>query len=133
MNRSSHRADRHRNAAIEPSDSDVTPNPPPTSQPRPRNVRPHPLPTAESLPLEERLRLRDGFFRNAGIDPRQFLQAFDHVPGLSYFVQDAQSRTMLNTREYAELPDHPSDETIVGKRPGEYLARDLAEHYEADD
>jgi transcriptional regulator GlxA family with amidase domain len=79
------------------------------------------------------LRLRDAFFRHAGIDPRQFLQAFDHVPGLSYFVKDAQSRTMLNTREYAQLPDHPSDETIVGKRPGEYLARDLAEHYETDD
>jgi transcriptional regulator GlxA family with amidase domain len=92
-----------------------------------------PLPAAESLPLPERLRLRDAFFRESGIDPRQFLQAFDHVPGLSYFVKDAQSRTMLNTREYAQLPDHPSDETIVGKRPGEYLARDLAEHYEADD
>src|SRR3954452_21208556 len=104
-----------------------------TSSRRPRNARLHPLPPTESLPLPERLRLRDAFFRESGIDPRQFLQAFDHVPGLSYFVKDAQSRTMLNTREYAELPDHPSDETIVGKRPGEYLARDLAEHYEADD
>src|SRR4051812_41636366 len=90
----------------------------PGSLPASRNVRQHGLPAPESLPLEERLRLRDAFFRDAGIDPRQFLQAFDHVPGLSYFVKDAQSRTMLNTREYAQLPDHPSDETIVGKRPG---------------
>jgi AraC-like DNA-binding protein len=87
----------------------------------------------ESLPLDDRLRLREEFFRTAGIDPRQFLQAFDHVPGLFYFVKDARSRTMPNTREYAQLLGQRSDEAIVGKRPGEYLARGLAEHYEADD
>jgi AraC-like DNA-binding protein/PAS domain-containing protein len=87
----------------------------------------------QSLPLEERLRIREAFFRGAGLDPRQFLQAFDNIPGLFYFVKDAQSRTMLNTREYAQLLGHRSDDEIVGKRPSEYLARDLADHYEADD
>src|SRR5438045_2150770 len=99
----------------------ATPPPPPPSQP------------GVSLPLSERLRIREEFFRDTGIDPRQFLQAFDHVPGLFYFVKDAESRTMLNTREYAQLLGYRSDEAIVGKRAGEYLAPGLAEHYEADD
>src|SRR5947209_19275376 len=88
---------------------------------------------ADSLPLDERLRLREDFFRHTGIDPRQFLQAFDHVPGLFYFVKDAQSRTLINTREYAQLPERESEDAIIGKRPGEYLAKELADHYEADD
>src|SRR3954451_6211412 len=98
-----------------------------------------PAPTAptaapdEALPLGERLRIREEFFRDVGIDPRQFLQAFDHVPGLFYFVKDAESRTMLNTREYTRRMGYQPDDEIVGKRAREYLARDLAEHYEADD
>src|SRR4051794_4422271 len=93
---------------------------------------PPPVP-GESLPLGERLRMRDEFFRDVGIDPRQFLQAFDHVPGLFYFVKDAESRTMLNTREYTRRMGYQPDDEIVGKRAREYLAKDLADHYEADD
>jgi AraC-like DNA-binding protein len=93
----------------------------------------HAVEPANPMSLDQRLRLRESFFHAAGIDPRQFLQAFDHVPGLFYFVKDAHSRTMLNTREYAQLRGRGSDEAIVGKRPSEYLARDLAEHYEDDD
>lgn len=85
-------------------------------------------------PLEERLRYREEFFRRAGIDPRQFLQAFDHVPGLFYFVKDAESRTLLNTRECVRSPGMPYDLRTVGKRPRDYLvAKDLAAHYEEDD
>jgi AraC-like DNA-binding protein len=85
------------------------------------------------MSLTERIRIREKFFCEAGIDPRQFLQAFDNVPGLHYFVKYAQSRTLLNTREYAELLAHPSAPEIVGRRPSEYLAQELAKHYEADD
>lgn len=95
-------------------------------------VPPPPVPE-EGASLAERLRIREDFFAAAGIDPRQFLRAFDHVPGLYYFVKDAESRTLINTREYAEMPGHRPDEKIVGRRPGEYLAKDLADHYEADD
>ena len=80
-----------------------------------------------------RLRLREEFFHAAGIDPPEFLQAFHHVPGLFYFVKDAQSRTMLNTREYTQrMGDRPEDD-VVGRRAGEYLAKEFADHYEADD
>ena len=79
------------------------------------------------------MRIREAFFCELGIDPRQFLQAFNHVPGLHYFVKDAQSRTLLNTREYAELTGHSPDAEIIGRRAGEYLVQELADHYEADD
>lgn len=85
------------------------------------------------LSLEERLQLRDRYFEQAGIDPRQFLQAFDQIPGLDYFVKDVQSRTMLNTRKSSPRSGFQSDEQFVGRRAGEYLAKSLAEHYEADD
>lgn len=88
---------------------------------------------AKSLTLAQRLRLREKFFRTAGIDPRQFLQALDNIPGLFYFVKDDQSRTMINTREYAQVPGHRRDDETVGKQPHEYLAGALGEHYEADD
>src|SRR3954462_617098 len=106
---------------------------------RTRGAEGGPRPPAEAdaptdtLPLDERLKLREAFFRDAGVDPRQFLQAFDHVPGLFYFVKDAESRTMLNTREYTRRMGYQPDDEIVGKRAREYLARDLADHYEADD
>ena len=87
----------------------------------------------KSLPLAERRRLREKFFRTARIDPRQFLQAFDNIPGLFYFVKDDQSRTMINTREYVQVLGQRGDDQTVGKRPHEYLAEALAEHYEADD
>jgi hypothetical protein len=51
--------------------------------PRRSEVAPAPPVGEESLPLAERLRLREQFFHAAGIDPRQFLQAFGHVPGCS--------------------------------------------------
>jgi AraC-like DNA-binding protein len=85
-------------------------------------------------PLQVRLRYREEFFRKTGIDPRQFLQAFDHVPGLYYFVKDAESRTLLNTRERVRWEGEQYDLRTVGKKPREYLeAKDLAQHYEQDD
>jgi PAS domain-containing protein len=87
----------------------------------------------QSLSPEERFQLREAFFRTAAIDPRQFLRAFDHVPGLFYFVKDAESRMMLSTRRHARVAGHPSDDEIVGKRPHEYLTKGIADHYVAGD
>src|SRR5580765_5049802 len=78
-------------------------------KPEPDTTPPAPPAADESLPRSERLHLREQFFRDVGIDPRQFLQAFDHVPGLFYFVKDAESRTMLNTREYTRRMGYQPD------------------------
>ena len=92
----------------------------------------HP-PVGEPLLQAQRLQIREEFFLQAGIDPRQFLQAFDQIPGLDYFVKDASSRTMLNTRKHAPRSGFQSEDEYIGRRAGEYLAKSLAEHYEADD
>ena len=89
--------------------------------------------SGKSLSLAQRVRLREKFFRTASIDPRQFLQALDNIPGVFYFVKDDQSRTMINTREYVQVPGQRRDDETVGKQPHEYLAGALGEHYEADD
>ena len=77
--------------------------------------------------------MRDEFFRSAAIDPREFLRAFEHVPGLSYFVKDAESRTMLSVREYGRRLGAQSGQETIGKRPHEYVAKELADHYHQDD
>jgi AraC-like DNA-binding protein len=87
----------------------------------------------EPLPLAERFKIREEFFQHVGIDPRQFLRAFDAVLGLDYFVKDVLGRTMLNTRKYAQRNGVPSEEQYVALRAGEYLVKSLAQHYEADD
>jgi AraC-like DNA-binding protein len=89
--------------------------------------------TEATLPLQEGLRLQDEFFRTASIDPRELLRAFEHVPGLSYFVKDVESRTMLSTREYTRRIGPQSGQDTIGKRPHEFLAKELADHYQQDD
>jgi len=45
---------------------------------RARDLADPQIPT-ETLPLAERLKIREEFFEQAGIDPRQFLRAFDAI------------------------------------------------------
>jgi len=93
----------------------------------------HPTPAQSALSTYERIGLRDRFFRESRIDPREFLQALNDIPGFFYFVKDAESRTLLNTREYRNRMGFHAEEEMIGKRPSEYLTHDLAKHYEADD
>ncbi|HEY8746522.1 MAG TPA: helix-turn-helix domain-containing protein [Tepidisphaeraceae bacterium] len=99
---------------------------------RARDLADPQIPT-ETLPLAERLKIREEFFEQAGIDPRQFLRAFDAILGVDYFVKDVHGRTMLNTRKNAQPGGFRSEEQFVGRRAGEYLVKSLADHYEADD
>jgi len=97
------------------------------------DLLPAPAASDTNLPLGERLRMRDEFFRTLAIDPREFLRAFEHVPGLSYFVKDAECRTMLSTREYTRRIGTQTGQETIGKRPHEYVAKELADHYQLDD
>jgi hypothetical protein len=65
--------------------------------------------------LVERLNLRDDFFRNQ-INPRQLLEAFDHVPDVRYFVKDAQSRLMALSRKRVAHLGLISEEEVIGHR-----------------
>lgn len=86
----------------------------------------------EERSLEERLRLRDAFFRN-NFEPQQLLQPFEHIPGILYFVKDAECRLMAVSRESVRRMGYQTEEEILGKRPHEYLPEDLADVYLAED
>ena len=77
--------------------------------------------------------MRDDFFQHARVDVREVLQAFEHFPGLSYFVKDVESRTMLSTREYTRRVGAESLQDDIGKPPHEYMDKELADHYRNDD
>src|SRR6185312_15752380 len=85
------------------------------------------------VPAAERSRIQAAFFRNAMIDVREFLHAFEHFPGLSYFIKDAESRIMLEELEYTRRVGRESRHENFGKQPHEYVAREVADHYLADD
>lgn len=77
--------------------------------------------------------MQDEFFRTTAIDPRDLLRAFEQIPGLYFFVKDAESRTVLNTQEYRPRIGFPGGEATVGLRPHEYVDEELAGQYLLDD
>jgi AraC-like DNA-binding protein len=94
----------------------------------------HPAnPATPSCATDDRERLRDQFFEHARVDAREILRAFEHFPGLSYFVKDTDSRTMLSTREYTRRIGAESRQDNVGRPPDEYMPKELADHYRMDD
>ena len=82
--------------------------------------------------LKSRARLRDHFFRRQ-IDPTQLLQPLDHLPGILYFVKDAQSRLMAISGESVVRMGFHDEAEIIGRTVGDYLPAHLADKYLADD
>ena len=82
--------------------------------------------------LNSRARLRDNFFRHQ-IDPEQLLQPFAQLPGVLYFVKDAQSRLMAISRESAVRMGFQTEAEIIGRTVHDYLPPELADKYLADD
>lgn len=95
-----------------------------------QTLRPAPPTGGESL--KTRLALRDDFF-NGRVDAKQLLQPFDHLPGLLYFVKDAQSRLMAMSRDVALRVGFKNEEDMIGLTVHSYLPPDLADKYIADD
>ena len=79
-----------------------------------------------------RLKLRDDFFHNQ-ISPRQLLEAFDHLPGVRYFVKDAQSRLMAMSSTRVSQLGLTSEEEIIGLTDREFLPSENVEQFLADD
>ena len=100
---------------------------------RPVAKPPVPAPSAPALgKLAGRLRLRDEFFRET-VDPRHLLEPFNNMPGLHYFVNDAQSRLMAISRESVVRMGFASENEIIGRTVQEYLPGDLSGKYLLDD
>ena len=80
----------------------------------------------------QRLKLRNDFFQKQ-INSRQLLEAFDQVPGVRYFVKDAQSRLMaLSSKRVAHL-GLTSEEQVIGLTDREYLPSEIVDQFLADD
>lgn len=87
-----------------------------------------------SKPLSptDRLKLRDDFFGNQ-INPRQLLEAFDHLPGVRYFVKDTQSRFMALSRKKVSQLGVASEDEVIGLSDRDFLPSENVNHYLADD
>jgi AraC-like DNA-binding protein len=72
------------------------------------------------------------FFEQA-IEVRQLLRTFDHLPGVHYFVKDAESRTMGVSPGSIIRMGGRTEADVIGMKPHDYLPSDLAEKYLADD
>jgi AraC-like DNA-binding protein len=78
------------------------------------------------------LRRRDAFFRKAA-HARDLLRPFDRVPGVLYFVKDADSRTMAVSPASVIRMGGKTEDDVVGFSPHDYLPADIADKYLADD
>lgn len=98
--------------------------------PAPKNRSPIALSGGRSLPA--RLQLRRKFFRRA-VAAWELLQPFDHIPGVIYFVKDAQSRLMAISAEAVQRLGFKSEEELIGRKSHEYLPKEIADKFLADD
>ena len=102
-------------------------------RPRPAPAQTLRRPAGSNVPaLASRHRLREEFFRRQ-LDAKQLLQPFDHLPGLLYFIKDAQCRLMAMSREAAARVGFQTEEEMIGLTVHDYLPPDLADKYIADD
>jgi AraC-like DNA-binding protein len=93
----------------------------------------HGTPARGKVPAQAtRLRWRDDFFRHQ-INPRQLLAAFEHIPGVRYFVKDVKSRLMaLSSKRVAQL-GLSSEEEVIGLTDRDYLPAEIVDKFLADD
>ena len=82
--------------------------------------------------LESRLRARDRFFEQS-FEIQQLLQPLEQLPGVSYFIKDLQSRLMLVGPQGVKQMGLRREEELIGKNPHDYLPKDQADKFLADD
>lgn len=87
---------------------------------------------APTLPQTARLRQRDAFFRRA-VNLSDVLRPFDRLPGVLYFVKDADSRMMAVSPASVPRMGGKTEADVIGLAPHDYLPPDLADKYRADD
>jgi AraC-like DNA-binding protein len=75
---------------------------------------------------------RDAFFRRLP-HVRDLLRPFDRVPGLLYFVKDADSRTLAVSPASVPRMGGKTEDDVVGMTPHDYLPPDIADKYLDDD
>jgi PAS domain S-box-containing protein len=74
---------------------------------------------------------RDFLARMGG--PQQFQQLFEHLPGVSFFVKDRQSRMVFASQPFWEHLGAKSEAEIVGKTDDDFFPPHAADHFQRDD
>lgn len=74
---------------------------------------------------------RDFLVRMGG--PQQFQQLFEHLPGVSFFVKDRQSRLVFASQSFCEHLGAKSEAEIVGKTDDDFFPPHAADHFQRDD
>lgn len=62
-----------------------------------------------------------------------FHRLFEHLPGVSFFVKDAEGRIMRSNRTFRERLDMGEESEIIGKTDFELFPEGLAESFRRDD
>lgn len=65
--------------------------------------------------------------------PQQFQQLFEHLPGVSFFVKDRQSRMICASQPFWEHLGAKSEAEIVGKTDDDFFPPHAADHFRRDD
>ncbi len=65
--------------------------------------------------------------------PQQFHQLFEHLPGVSFFVKDRQSRMIFASQPFCEHLGAKSEAEIVGKTDDDFFPPHAADHFQRDD
>ena len=105
------------------------------NQQPPASAQKLPRPTSKANmadSLARRLKLRDEFFRKQ-INPRQLLDAFDHLPGVRYFVKDVESRLMALSSKRVSHLGLASEDEVIGLTDRDYLPSEIVDQFLADD
>ncbi len=74
---------------------------------------------------------RDFFARMGG--PQQFQHLFEHLPGVSFFVKDRQSRMICASQPFWEHLGAKSEAEIIGKTDDDFFPPHAADHFKRDD
>ena len=74
---------------------------------------------------------QDFFARMGG--PQQFQKLFEHLPGVSFFVKDRQSRMICASQPFWEHLGAKSEAEIIGKTDDDFFPPHAADHFQRDD
>lgn len=65
--------------------------------------------------------------------PQQFQKLFEHLPGVSFFVKDRQSRMICASQPFWEHLGAKSEAEIIGKTDDDFFPPHAADHFQRDD
>jgi PAS domain S-box-containing protein len=72
-------------------------------------------------------------FLARAVSPVGFELLFEHLPGVYFFVKDAEGRFVRANRAFVKLARAASEQDVIGKCDRDFFPRELAESYARDD